>query len=79
MGLEINTSGLRQLPAEPYPDLTVLYWYRELGGEVLAVGSDAHHVDDLGAGIVEALTLARQAGFRAIATFERRQVRWLDL
>ncbi len=79
MGLEINTSGLRQLPGEPYPGLTVLRWYRELGGEVLTVGSDAHQVNDLGAGIGQALALARQAGFRAIATFEKRRVRWIDL
>lgn len=79
VGLEINTSGLRQAPGEPYPALTVLRWYRDLGGELLTVGSDAHRAADLGAGIPEALDLARQAGFRAIATFEAREVRWIDL
>jgi hypothetical protein len=29
--------------------------------------------------LAEALALAQAAGFRAIATFERRQVRWNDL
>jgi histidinol-phosphatase (PHP family) len=79
MGLEINTSGLRQSPGEPYPALTVLRWYRELGGEVLTVGSDAHCAADLGAGIPTALDLARAAGFRAVATFEARALRWIDL
>jgi histidinol-phosphatase (PHP family) len=79
VGLEINTSGLRQSPGEPYPNLTVLRWYRELGGEILTVGSDAHRASELGAGVAEALDLARAAGFRAIATFEARQVRWIDL
>jgi histidinol-phosphatase (PHP family) len=78
-GLEINTSGLRQAPGEPYPTLTVLRWYRELGGEILIVGSDAHHAADLGAGVLEALRLAQEAGFQAIATFERGNVRWIDL
>jgi histidinol-phosphatase (PHP family) len=78
-GLELNTSGLRQRPGEPYPAGTVLRWYRELGGEILTIGSDAHHVDDLGAGIPETLDLARAAGFPAIATFEARAVRWIDL
>jgi histidinol-phosphatase (PHP family) len=78
-GLEINTSGLRQSPGEPYPGLTVLRWYRELGGEILTVGSDAHRSGDLGAGLAEALALAREAGFRAIATFEERNIRWVDL
>jgi histidinol-phosphatase (PHP family) len=79
VGLEINTSGLRQSPGEPYPALAVLRWYHELGGEVLTVGSDAHQASDLGAGIAEALAMAREAGFRAIATFEERQIRWIDL
>lgn len=79
MGLEINTSGLRQSPGEPYPALTVLGWFRELGGEILTAGSDAHHADDLGGGITEALAMAKEAGFRAIATFEERRVKWIDL
>jgi histidinol-phosphatase (PHP family) len=79
MGLEINSSGLRQQPGEPYPSPTVLRWYRELGGELLTVGSDAHHTDQLGAGIADVQALAREAGFRAVATFRERQPRWLDL
>jgi histidinol-phosphatase (PHP family) len=79
VGLEVNTSGLRQSPGEPYPGLTLLRWYRELGGEILTMGSDAHHVDDLGAGLSEAMAMARQVGFRAIATYERQRVHWIDL
>jgi histidinol-phosphatase (PHP family) len=79
MGMEINTSGLRQAPGEAYPGLQVLRWFREMGGEVVAIGSDAHHVGDLAAGNAHALDLARAAGFGAIATFDRRRVHWLDL
>lgn len=78
-GLEVNSSGLRQRPGEPYPSLTVLRWYRELGGELLTVGSDAHHASELGANIEDVCGLAREAGFEAIATFEERQPHWLDL
>lgn len=79
MGLEINTSGLRQAPGEPYPALTVLRWYREAGGEVLTVGSDAHQAGDLGAGIADAQDLARAAGFRAVASFCQRRIQWIAL
>jgi len=79
MGLEINTSGWRQAPGEPYPGLEVVRWYRELGGEVLTVGSDAHRVEDLGAGVPRALDLARAAGFRAVAAFEAGRPFWIDL
>lgn len=78
-GLEINTSGWRQDPGEPYPALTVVRWYRELGGEVLTVGSDAHGAGLLAAGIPQALELARAAGFRAVTTFEERRPRWVDI
>jgi histidinol-phosphatase (PHP family) len=79
MGLELNTSGWRQAPGECYPALTILRWYRELGGEVVTVGSDAHHRHQLAAGIEQALDLIRAAGFRAVATFEERRLCWLDL
>jgi histidinol-phosphatase (PHP family) len=79
MGLEINTSGLRQAPGEPYPASTVLRWYREAGGEVLTVGSDAHQAGDLGAGIADAQDLARAAGFRAVASFCQRRIQWIAL
>jgi histidinol-phosphatase (PHP family) len=79
LGLEINTSGLRQAPGEPYPGLDVLRWYRELGGEIITAGSDAHRARDLGAGIPAALDLARAAGFRVVAYFDQGQPRWLDL
>ena len=78
-GLEINTSGLRQSPGEPYPPLSVLRWFREVGGEVVTVGSDAHGADDLGSDIALAMEMAQEAGFQTIATFEERQVRWIDL
>jgi histidinol-phosphatase (PHP family) len=79
VGLEVNTSGLRQAPGEPYPALAVLNWYREMGGEIVTVGSDAHQAGHLGAGVAQARALARAAGYRALATFEGRQVRWMDL
>jgi histidinol-phosphatase (PHP family) len=79
VGLEVNTSGLRQGAGEPYPGLTVLRWYREIGGEIVTVGSDAHHADNLGAGIAETLDLVREAGFQAVASFEARRLRWIDL
>lgn len=79
IGLEINTSGWRQGPGEPYPTLTVLCWYRELGGEIVTFGSDAHRLEYLGYGLPRAAALAKAAGFSALALYEKRRVRWLDL
>ncbi len=78
-GLEINTSGLRQAPAETLPGLETLRRYRQLGGQVLTLGSDAHRPEDLGKNIRDGLALARAAGFEAIAVFVARQPRWLNI
>jgi len=79
MALEVNTSGVRQAPGEPYPALQVLRWYREVGGELVTIGSDAHHVRHLGAGLAEGEALARAAGFRAVVTFDQRRACFVDL
>lgn len=78
-GLEINTSGLRGPPKETFPTLPVLRRYRELGGEILTVGSDAHTAEDLARDIPVAMDLAAAAGFRAIALFVDREVRWVEI
>ena len=43
--LEVNTSGLRQAPRETYPGPAVVARFRELGGERVTIGSDAHRAD----------------------------------
>lgn len=71
-GIEINTSGLRQPLGLTLPGLAVLALFRELGGEIITIGSDAHRAVDVGANLEDAGELARAAGFRRIATFENR-------
>lgn len=53
-GLELNTSGLRQKYGKPFPTLEYIKLYREMGGESLSIGSDAHCAEDVGSGIKEA-------------------------
>ncbi len=79
-GLEINTSGWAAGLDEPLPGLTILRWYRELGGEILVIGSDAHTPDRVGQHFDRARALAQDAGFTHLARFERRQVvAWIPL
>ena len=72
-GLEINTSGLRQAARETLPAARLLRRFRELGGEILTIGSDAHRPEDVGAGYEAALAAAKAAGFRYLALFEGRR------
>ena len=79
IGLELNTSTLRSPVDQTSPALPVLRWYRELGGELLTIGSDAHHPDDLAAGFADAVAMARSAGFDHLAVYEQRAPRLYPL
>jgi len=78
-GIEVNTFALRSGHDEPFPSLEILRWYRELGGEVLALGSDAHVPEDVGSSFDGALEMLRGLGFTRLATFERREMRWIAI
>jgi histidinol-phosphatase (PHP family) len=80
IGLEINTSSLRSGVGEVHPGPESLRWYREMGGEILTIGSDSHRPAHLGSGLDVALDVARWAGFTRLASFEgRRIVRWIAI
>ena len=65
--LEVNASGLRQLPRETYPSAAIVARYRALGGRYVTIGSDAHRTEWFAYGLTEAYGLARGAGFEALA------------
>lgn len=68
-GIEINTWKGQTLAAwRP-----LLKDYKELGGEILTVGSDAHAPDPLGRGIREAYQLMQDCGFRYVAVYHQRK------
>ncbi len=66
-GLEVNASGLRQAPREPYPAAWVVARYRELGGAVVTAGSDAHRAHSFAYGLAHAYAVAAAAGFAELA------------
>lgn len=68
--LEVNASGLRQLPRETYPSAAIVARYRELGGRHVTIGSDAHRTEWFGYGLAQAYRQAAGAGFEAL-TFRR--------
>lgn len=72
-GIEINTSALRKGCREPCPGEEILSLYKELGGEIVTLGSDAHDPKDLGAGIEEAVELLRGTGFDGYYIFKERE------
>lgn len=78
-GIEINTSGLRQAYGDTFPSLKYVKLFRELGGELLSIGSDAHNAADLGKGIADGAAIAEAAGFRRICYFKRRKPVFIEI
>ena len=66
LGIECNTNRGNI----PLPDGGILRLYRELGGEAITLGSDAHSGDMVGCAIRERQQLLRDCGFRYFCTFE---------
>jgi histidinol-phosphatase (PHP family) len=79
VGLEVNTSGWRQPPGEPYPGLETLKLYRKLGGEIVTIGSDSHSSQTVGMGAERALQLIRAAGFTHVTLFSSRKPRFVKV
>lgn len=68
-GIEVNTAGLKYGLGHPNPHETVLRRYRELGGEILTVGSDAHKPEHLAWDFKKIPDLLKACGFQYITTF----------
>jgi histidinol-phosphatase (PHP family) len=65
--LEVNSSGLRYPGAETYPAAHVVARFRELGGERVVVGSDAHSAGSFAGRLDESYRHLAGAGFEALS------------
>lgn len=71
-GIELNTGGLRKGLREAHPCTQFLRRYREMGGEIITVGSDAHNPADIGSNFDRAADILKDCGFSYYCTFEKR-------
>ena len=70
-GMEINTSGVDRA-GDFLPGADFLRRFRELGGEIVTVGSDAHDPSRVGQYVPQALQLLKDI-FGHVCTFQNRQ------
>ena len=70
-GIELNTSSWHYGLADTQPSKEILRLYRDLGGQILTIGSDAHITRYLGDHIREAQQILKEIGFTRICTFDR--------
>ncbi len=79
IALELNTSGYRQGLGGPMPAMRYLSWYRQMGGETITIGSDAHSAPAVGSHISDAMELLAQCGFTHFAFYRRRKPEYLRI
>lgn len=73
IALEINSAGLRQPVNRLSPEIDTVKRFKELGGKLISVGSDAHYAQHIAVGIKDALAVAKEAGFDCVTLFQKRQ------
>lgn len=72
-GLECNSKSLYIGMGQPGPDTSILRRYREMGGEILTFGSDAHRSDRIGMAFDRAAAIAKNCGFHYYCVFRERK------
>lgn len=72
-GIELNTGGFKYGLGfcNPHPD--IIRRYRELGGEIITVGADAHRPEHIAYDFDKADKILRDCGFRYYTVFEGRR------
>ena len=73
--LEINTKSCKGTRGRKTSlDNNVLLRYKEMGGEIITLGSDSHNPESVAEGFEETAALIRSLGFRWNAHYENRQL-----
>lgn len=78
-GIEINTSGYRYGLGQPHPTKNILVRYRELGGEIVTIGSDAHAPEHIAYEFARTHKLLKSVGFMYYTVFKEREPEFIRL
>jgi histidinol-phosphatase (PHP family) len=73
IALDVNSGGFRRPANNLMPDMQILQWYREMGGQYLTLGSDAHSPGEVGLHLERAIQSIRESGFKFIMRYSQRQ------
>lgn len=72
-GIEINTAGFKYGLGHPNPTEAVLKRYRELGGEIITIGADAHKPQHVAYEFFRVPEILKTAGFKYYTVFQQRK------
>lgn len=70
-GIEINTSCFRYKIPDLTPSIDIIKLFKQLGGEIITIGSDSHDTSHFGYNISDVHKQLRQIGFKSFYTFDK--------
>lgn len=78
-GIELNTGSFKYGVFQPNPCEDILARYRQLGGEIITLGSDAHKPADVAHSFGYIFDILKRAGFQYFTVYEARQPKFKKL
>ena len=78
-GIELNTGGIKYGLKDLHPATSILKRYKELGGEILTIGSDAHTPENLLHHFLRAKDVLEECGFKYYTIFQARRPQFIKL
>lgn len=78
-GIEINSGGYRSGLSFPNPHPDVIKRYRELGGEIITLGSDAHLPKYIGSNFEDIQNILKTCNFKYYTIFKNRRPSFIRL
>lgn len=72
-GIELNTSGFKYGLGFCHPNPDIIKRYRELGGEIITVGADAHKPEHIAYDFHKAADILKGCGFKYYTEFQGRK------
>ena len=72
-GIEVNSSGFRFDCNGPHPSIELLKRYKQLGGKIITIGSDAHKYWELSRDLDNTLDVIEECGFKSLSVFHNRK------
>lgn len=78
-GIEINTGGFKYGLGHPNPTEDIIARYRELGGEIITIGADAHKPEHVAFDFEKVPQILKDAGFTYYTVFKERKPEFIKL
>lgn len=77
--LEVNTAAYKFGLNEPNPSINIIKRYKELGGKLITIGSDAHIPEHLLIGYDSIKNLLIECGFKEYVVYKKRRPNFFSL